>query len=103
MNKGTILRTILAVAVSIHTALVATDITEFHNPTANLIYKIVSIFVNFVVVAITTYYNNDFTIEADTYTKLMRQAKSLRNTLPQPVEEPEDAEVKESEVKRHDE
>jgi hypothetical protein len=76
MTKGTIIRTALAIAVSIHTALIATDVTGFENPTVDLIYKIISIAVNFVVVALTTYYNQDFTPEACQGTGLTRQLKA---------------------------
>lgn len=76
MNRGTIIRTALAIAVSIHTALIATDVTGFENPTVDLIYKIVSIAVNFIVVALTTYYNQDYTEEACQGTGLTRQLKA---------------------------
>lgn len=61
MNFGTKVRTVLAVATSLNTALMATDITEFHNPKLDIIYKVVSIILNFVIVACVTYYNNDYT------------------------------------------
>lgn len=80
MNKGTILRTILAVAVSINTALAVTDVASFDNETVNLIYKIVSMAVNFVVVAINTYYNNDYTEEAclgTGYTRLLKEQHKI--------------------------
>ena len=76
MNKGTIIRTALAIAVSIHTALIATDVTGFDNPKVDLAYKIVSIVVNFIVVALTTYYNNDYTEEACIGTAMTRQLKA---------------------------
>lgn len=76
MNTGTVIRTALAVAVSIHTALIATDVTGFQNPKVDLIYKIVSIVVNFIVVALTTYYNQDYTEEACQGTGLTRQLKA---------------------------
>ena len=75
MNKGTKLRTILAIAVSINTALAVTDLTGFENDTVNMIYKIASMAVNFVVVALNTYYNNDYTEEACIGTGLTRQLK----------------------------
>ena len=56
MNFGTRLRTILAIATSLNTALMATDLTGFNSPTIELIYKIVSIVLNFVIVACVTYY-----------------------------------------------
>lgn len=75
MNTGTKLRTILVIATCINTALMATDITEFHNPTLDAIYKVVSIILNFVIVGISTYFNNDFTDTAARSTGLMRLAK----------------------------
>lgn len=75
MNFGTKIRTILAVATSLNTALMATDITEFGNGTLNMIYKIVSIVLNFVIVACVTYYNNDYTEDACIATGEMRAKK----------------------------
>ena len=82
MNKGTILRTILAIAVSINTALAVTDVTSFDSETVNLVYKIASMVVNFIVVAINTYYNNDYTEEAcigTGYTRLLKEQKKIQN------------------------
>lgn len=93
MNFGTTLRTILAIATSLNTALMATDLTGFNNATLDTTYKVVSIILNFVIVACVTYYNNDYTIEGDTGTKTTRQMKELRDFEPETVEEPEDAEV----------
>jgi len=76
MNFGTKLRTILAVATSLNTALMATDITEFGNHTLDIIYKVVSILLNFVIVACVTYYNNDYTEIACEHTGEMRQKKA---------------------------
>ena len=82
MNFGTKLRTILAVATSLNTALMATDITEFGNGTLNMIYRIVSIVLNFVIVACVTYYNNDYTDIACEHTGEMRQKKAeLKGTV----------------------
>lgn len=60
MSFGTKLRTILAIVTSLNTALMATDLTGFENPTVDLWYKILSIIFNFIIVAITTYFNNDY-------------------------------------------
>ena len=79
MNFGTKLRTILAVATSLNTALMATDITEFGNGTLNMIYRIVSIVLNFVIVACVTYYNNDYTEDACIATGEMRAKKAEYN------------------------
>ena len=75
MNTGTKLRTVLVIATSLNTALMATDLTGFSNATVDLIYKIVSIALNFVIVGISTYFNNDYTPEACEYTGKMRLAK----------------------------
>ena len=81
MNSGTILRTILAIATSLNTALMATDITGFNNPNLDMAYKIASIILNFIIVACVTYYNNDYTEIAAEYTGDMRQRKAeLKNT-----------------------
>ena len=75
MNFGTKLRTILAIATSLNTALMATDITEFNNPKLDIAYKVVSILLNFIIVACVTYYNNDYTETACKYTGMMRLEK----------------------------
>lgn len=93
MNFGTKLRTILAVATSLNTALLATDIAGFNNGTLDMIYKIVSVALNFVIVALATYYNNDYSPEGQTGTAITREMKELANSEWDYVEEPEDAEV----------
>lgn len=75
MNLGTKLRTILAIATSLNTALMATDLTGFNNPYVDGAYKIVSIVLNFVIVACVTYYNNDYTEISCEHTGAMRLAK----------------------------
>ena len=75
MNKGTKVRTALAIATSIHTALIATDVTGFSNPAIDTIYKVLSIAANFVVIALTTYYNNDYTEIACKHTGAARLEK----------------------------
>lgn len=76
MNFGTKVRTILAVATCLNTALLATDVAQFHNETVNLIYRILSVILNFIVVACVTWYNNDYTPEASEGTGLTRQMKA---------------------------
>ena len=76
MNRGTIIRTVLVAATCLNTALMATDVAQFNNSTVNLIYKILSVVLNFVIVACATYYNNDFTEEACIGTALTRQLKA---------------------------
>ena len=78
MNFGTKVRTILAVATCLNTALMATDVAQFHNETVNLIYKILSVVLNFVVVACVTWYNNDYTpegCEGTGYTRMLKSGK----------------------------
>ena len=75
MNFGTKIRTILAVATCLNTALMATDVAQFHNPKLDLAYKIISVVLNFVIVACVTWFNNDYTPEAALGTGLTRQLK----------------------------
>lgn len=76
MDFGTKLRTVLVIVSSLNTALMATDLTGFNNPTVNLIYKIVSLIFNFVIVALTAYFNQDFTAEGMQGTNVTRMLKA---------------------------
>lgn len=76
MNFGTKIRTVLAVATCLNTALMATDLTQFHNAKLDLAYRIISVILNFVIVACVTWYNNDYTPEACEGTGLTRQLKA---------------------------
>lgn len=76
MNFGTKIRTILAVATCLNTALMATDIAQFHNASLDLAYRIVSVILNFVIVACVTWFNNDYTEEAAEGTGYTRMLKS---------------------------
>lgn len=75
MNSGTIIRTILVIATCFNTALLSTDITQFDNPTVNLIYRVLSVAANFIIVFCATWYNNDYTKEAAIGTGVTRQLK----------------------------
>ena len=77
MNFGTKVRTILAIATCLNTALMATDIAQFHNPSLDLAYRIISVVLNFIIVACATWFNNDYTETASEYTGAMRQAKAI--------------------------
>ena len=79
MTKGTIIRTILVIATCFNTALMATDVAQFHNPTLNMIYKILSVVANFVIVFCATYFNNDYTEEGCVGTGITRQLKAERS------------------------
>lgn len=81
MNFGTKLRTILAIATSLNTALMATDLTGFNNGAVDLAYKIASIILNFVIVACVTYYNNDYTEVACKHTGAMRLEKEYEKGI----------------------
>lgn len=76
MNFGTKLRTVLAIATSLNTALMATDLTGFNNAYVDGAYKLVSVILNFVIVACVTYYNNDYTEIAAEATGEMRAKKA---------------------------
>ena len=76
MNFGTKIRTILAVATCLNTALMATDVAQFHNATLDLAYRIISVILNFVIVACVTWFNNDYTPEACEGKGLTRMLKS---------------------------
>ena len=81
MNFGTKVRTILAVATCLNTALMATDVAPFHNPKLDLAYRIISVILNFVIVACVTWFNNDYTPEACEGTGLTRMLKSENDGL----------------------
>jgi len=76
MNKGTKIRTLLAVLTTINTVLAVTDITQFGNEKLNLAYKVASVIVNALVVGINTYFNQDYTEEACKGTAVTRQLKA---------------------------
>jgi len=80
MNKGTIVRTILAIAFVINDGAIATGVAEFENPTVNLIYKILSFCATAVILFVNTYYNNDYTPEGCKGTGLTRQLKAEKNS-----------------------
>ena len=75
MNLGTKLRTILIIATCLNTALMATDVTRFHNAVLDAIYTWMSIILNFIIVALATYFNNDYTQIASEHTGRMRLEK----------------------------
>lgn len=87
MNFGTKIRTILAVATCLNTALMATDVAQFHNPKLDLAYKVISVILNFVIVACVTWFNNDYTPEAALGTGLTRQLKEGEDGLDIVVDE----------------
>lgn len=93
MNNGTKIRTALAVATSINMALATIDVAQFGNEEINTAYKVLSVIVNAIVVGLVAYYNNDYTVEGATGTKITRQMKELRDHVPMTADEPEDSEI----------
>ncbi len=87
MNSGTKIRTILAIATCLNTALMATDIAQFHNATLDLVYRIVSVVLNFIIVACVTWFNNDYTEAACEGTGLTRALKDGTDGLDMVVED----------------
>lgn len=76
MDFGTKLRTILVIATCFNTALLATDVAQFHNPKLDLIYKVLSVIANFIIVFCATWFNNDYTEAACYGTGITRQLKA---------------------------
>ena len=79
MNKGTKIRTVLAVLTTINTILAVTDVAQFGNEKLTLAYQIISVIVNAIVIGINTWYNNDYTPEACEGTGLTRLLKQMDN------------------------
>lgn len=77
MNTGTKIRTVLAIATCLNTGLLATDVAQFGNETVDTIYRIVSVILNFVIVACVTWFNNDFTEQASEGTGYTRMLKAV--------------------------
>ena len=76
MNKGTKIRTILAIATALNTANVMSAFAEFDNPIISTIYKAISLIALIIVLSANTYFNNDFTEIACEHTGEMRQKKA---------------------------
>lgn len=95
MNKGTRLRTAARVIASLNTAVyaVSAGIAGLGFNTLTVIWAVLTIIVDFAVAFITTYYNNDYTIEGATGTKVTRDMKEIKDTEWEQADEPEDAEV----------
>jgi hypothetical protein len=65
----------------------ATDIAQFHNAKLDLAYRIISVVLNFVIVACVTWFNNDYTPEACEGTGYTRMLKSEEDGLGIEVED----------------
>lgn len=99
MNKGTKLRTALRIAVSVYTALCVWQVAigELGDMLGTkwlaIICSAVIVLSGLAVDAITTYFNQDYTVEGDTGTKITREMKKLRGFEAETAEEPADSEV----------
>lgn len=78
MNKGTIIRTIMAIALVINSGAIATGIAEFNDPVVDKWYKIISFCATVVILFVNTYYNNDYTEEACIGTGMTRMLKAQK-------------------------
>lgn len=97
MNNGTKIRTIAFAVACVNQAISSVGAVDFGNATANMVYNIISVAVTIIAGAFALYYNNDFTVEGQTGTKITREMKALRNYEFETVEEPTDSEVKDGE------
>lgn len=95
MNKGTKIRTIAFAIACVNQAIAGVGAVDFGNATANLIYNIISVAVTIIAGSFALYYNNDFTVEGETGTKLTREMKAFRGETVTEHVEPDDAEVRE--------
>ena len=100
---GTKLRTLLAIATSLNTALIATDLTGFDSPEVDMAYRIVSIILNFIIVALATYFNNDYTDEAVLGTNVTRRMKEDPTLIVTIEDGDEDDDDDEADVEAEDE
>ena len=103
MNAETRRQTIIAFITALIDFLTAFHIIEFSDEQIQAIYKLALCIVTAFVWGYCSHYkNNDFTPEMDAHTKLGREAKALREFVPEYVEEPEDSFEEESEVIAHE-
>lgn len=95
MNAGTKIRTALRIAVSLNTAVYAVTaaVGQLGWGWLTVAWAVLTIISDFAVAFITTYYNNDYTVEGATGTAITREMKARREDTIETAEEPEDAEV----------
>lgn len=93
MNFETKLRVALRIATSLNTALLVTTamIGEYKIAVLSTIWCVLTIATEFVVSAITTYFNTDTTPEGQAGTQLTRYLKATKDIQTPIVEEPSDA------------
>lgn len=93
MNKGTKIRTIAFAIACVNQAIASIGAVDLGNHTANVIYNIISVAVTIIAGSFALYYNNDFTVEGATGTKITREMKALKDYEAETIEEPADSEV----------
>lgn len=97
MNTGTKIRTALRIAVSLNTAVYAVTaaIGQLGWGWLTVAWAVLTIISDFAVAFITTYYNNDYTVEGETGTKVTREMKALKDHEWETAEEPADSYIEE--------
>ena len=93
MNRGTKIRTIAFAIACVNQAIASVGAVDLGNATANLVYNIISLAFTIIAGAFALYYNNDFTVEGETGTKITREMKERRGETIETAEEPKDSEV----------
>lgn len=82
MNRGTIIRLLLAIAMAINDGAIIMGVADIGDPVLDKAYKWLSLIATFVIVAINHYYNNDYTEEAcigTGYTRLLKEQKKIQD------------------------
>lgn len=90
-NKGTKIRVIAFAIACVNQSIASIGAVDLGNHTANVVYNIVSLTFTILAGSFALYYNNDFTVEGATGTKVTREMKALRDTEWEKAEEPEDS------------
>jgi len=94
-NTGTKIRTIAFAIACVNQAIASVGAVDLGNATANLVYNIISLAFTIIAGAFALYFNNDFTVEGATGTKITREMKALKNYEWETVEEPADSFIEE--------
>lgn len=104
-NLRTRISTIVAIGAYLNMVLATFDPSVIaDNPTAIKVYQWASMLFALCAWINSHYYNQDYSVEMDTHTKLGRQEKANRDFVPTTSEEPLDASIEEeSEVEDGDE
>jgi SPP1 family holin len=75
MDRGKIIRIILAVVAVVNDGAVMSGIAQFNDETLNKIYAVLSLIATAIALGINHYYNNDYTEEARIGTGMTRMLK----------------------------